>query len=163
TLALGWLMSEAFVFGVFGWFPGAVRNYTGLSWPIVLTATVILAPLLQPQFLVCALARHIAQRRGAPMWRVALVSAAAYSAADWASPKLFFDPLGHGFYASTLMRQAADLAGAHGLTFALVAANECVVAATKRWQDDAASLRRIVPPLACAAGIAAALVMYGVV
>ena len=162
ALGSGCLMSEAFVFAVFSWFPGALRDYGGAPWAVVVPVTALLAPLLQPQFLACALARQAAQRRRAAAWRIALVSAAAYSAADWACPKLFFDTLGHGVYASVLMRQAADLAGAHGLTFALVAANECVLAAVTARRDGAAGVHRAVVSLGCAAGIAGALLGYGV-
>jgi hypothetical protein len=44
---------------------------------------------------------------------------------------LFADTLGQGLFASSLLPQAADLIGARGLTFVLILANECVLAALR--------------------------------
>ena len=61
----GLFMSVAFVAFVFPWFPEAAAAYADTSslllWPLFL----LLAPLLQPQFLVFALVRF-AVRRAAP-------------------------------------------------------------------------------------------------
>jgi len=62
ALALGWLMCEAFVLAVFAWLPSAIANYTGASWFVALGVVVLVAPLLQPQFLLFALARQLARR-----------------------------------------------------------------------------------------------------
>jgi apolipoprotein N-acyltransferase len=146
------VMCAAFVLTVFGWFAEGIRTYTGAPWPAVLLVVLLLAPLLEPQFVTFALARHLARRRGFSPVRVALAGACVYVGTEWAFPKLFADTLGHGLYASAWMRQAADLAGAHGLTFVLVLANECALAAARR--------RALVPAL-CVAASVVALLGYG--
>jgi apolipoprotein N-acyltransferase len=162
ALGLGLLMSVAFTLAVFWWFVPAIAGYTGVAWPVALTALVLLAPFLQPQFLGLAAARHLVRIRGASGWHVALTSALAYVATEWVYPKLFGDTIGHGFYASALMRQAADLTGAHGLTFVLVLANECVLAATQGLADPGGMrLRRVAAPIACVAALVVGLLGYG--
>ncbi len=118
-------MCEAFVLVVFSWLPSAIQNYTGAPWAFALFVVVVLAPLLEPQFIAFALARHLAQRASVRPSIGLLAGAGVYVGSEWAFPKLFADTLGHGLYASALLRQAADIAGAHGLTFLLIVANEC--------------------------------------
>jgi len=168
VLLTGVAMSAAFVLGVFGWFAGAIQSYTGLAWPLALLLLVLLAPLLQPQFLVFALARHRARRAagGALGLRAVLAGAGAYVGTEWAFGKLFADTLGHGLYASAWMRQAADLAGAHGLTFVLLLGNECARAAVRGAAARGSGRARLGRALAPAAGVAAlasALLLYGAV
>ncbi len=177
ALAAGLLMCAAFVLLVFSWFPSAIQNYSGVPWMLSLLVVALLAPLIEPQFVTFALARHLARRsrtqstqRGR-FWRTALVGACVYVGTEWASPKLFADTLGHGLYASALMRQAADVAGAHGLTFVLLVANECVLAALHAVISDGRNaagadarrhhLLRALAPAACAAALAAGLLSYG--
>jgi apolipoprotein N-acyltransferase len=158
ALAAGWLMSVVFTLAVFWWFIDAVAGYAEaprLAGVLVILAT---APLLQPQLLVHALARHLARRRRAPWWHVASFSACAYVAAEWALPKLFADTLGHGFLAADHLRQAADLVGAGGLTLALLLANDGLLAA---WQRR--GTRAALPPLAAVALLVTALWSYGAV
>src|SRR5262249_3083756 len=103
-----------------------------------------LAPLLQPQLLAFAVARHVARRRGAGGARVALAGAFAWVGTEWACPKLFGDTLGYGLWPCAWMRQAADVAGVPGLTLVLLLGNECVLAAT-RALTGAAPRRALVP------------------
>ena len=178
ALAAGLLMCEAFVLAVFSWFPSALQNYTGWPWTLALLVTVAVAPLMEPQFLLFALARHVAKRDATRWWYAGLVGACAYVGSESALPKLFGDTLGHGLYASALIRQAADVAGAHGLTFALIVANECGLAALRGatappFPVTAVSkagtgrssvgtrLRNAVAPAACVAALAVALLGYG--
>jgi apolipoprotein N-acyltransferase len=140
ALAAGVLMSEAFTLAVFAWFIGAVAGYADAPWPVGLAVVIATAPLIQPQFIACAAARWLARRRGAGPWRIALTGACAYVGAEWALPKLFADTLGHGFLATARLRQAADLVGAHGLTFLLVLANEAVLLSWRSRREPA--LRR---------------------
>ncbi len=170
ALGLGLLMSVAFVAAVFGWFAGAIAAYTGappaLAWLLLLLA----APLVQPQLVTFALARHLARTRGtasrgaAGAWQVALVGACVYVGTEWAMPKLFRDTLGYGLHSSTWMRQAADLSGAHVLTLVLVLANECALAlarAATAGSRARATLRRAVGPASCGAALVLALMAYG--
>ena len=157
ALAAGVLMCEAFALVVFSWFPSAIQNYTALAWPLALLLVVLVAPLLEPQFIAFALAHHLARRHRAHWWHPALVGACIYVGTEWALPKLFADTLGQALYASVLMRQAADLAGAHGLTFILLIGNACVLAALRL----AVAPRRAVTPVAMLAALILGLCAYG--
>jgi apolipoprotein N-acyltransferase len=156
ALAAGLGLSVAFVGTVFWWFAPAIAGYTGAPLAVAAAVLVLLAPLLQPQFPVTALAWHLVRRRGAGLAHATAAGATAYVGAEWALPKLFADTIGHGFLASALLRQAADVAGAPGLTLVLVAANGAVLAAVRR-------PRRALVPLGLVAGTIAVLVTYGAV
>src|SRR5204862_229130 len=151
--AAGLLMSLAFVLAVFGWFAAAIGTYTGAPSPVALVLLLAAAPLLEPQLLAFALARHLARRAAFGFWRATLACACAYVGSEWALPKLFGDTLGHGLYASAWMRQAADLAGAAGLTFLLVVANECALAGL-RGLVAGPGLRRALAPAPCVVTLA---------
>jgi apolipoprotein N-acyltransferase len=73
-------------------------------------------------------------------------------------PRLLGDTLGHGLYPSRLLRQAADLGGAAGLTLLLLLANEGIAAALAH---RAGGLRAMVRPLTLAAAVPALLAAYG--
>jgi len=188
ALASGLLMSLAFVLLLFGWFPSAIQNYSGGSWVLALLLLVLLAPLLEPQFVTFAVARHLAQERAQTtdnraqsgsrggFWRTALLGACVYVGTEWAIPKLFADTLGHGLYPSALMRQAADIAGAHGLTFVLIVANECVLAMMRvasplshspplpeAATGERTGLRAVVAPMGCVIALVVGLLVYGTV
>lgn len=157
TLANAALMSVAFVAAVFYWFGAAIGAYIGAS---ASTATLVLlacAPLLQPQFLAYAAVRQWAGRRHGPVLR-ALAAASAWVACEWLVPKLLGDTLAHGLYPSALLRQAADLGGAAGLTVALLLVNEAVLAAIQRRREGTRALAK---PLAAAALIVVCLAAYG--
>jgi apolipoprotein N-acyltransferase len=157
TVAAGWVMCEAFVLAVFSWLPSAIQNYTSASWLASLGVVIVVAPLLQPQFIVFALVRRLAQPNG--LWCRALVGACAYVGTEWAFPKLFADTLGHGLYASALLRQAADLAGAPGLTFVLIIANESALEMVSRKARGRAPLQHA----ACIAALVLSLLGYGAI
>jgi apolipoprotein N-acyltransferase len=161
TLAAGLLMSAAFTLAVFWWFVAAVAGYAEVPWGVGLAVVLLAAPLIQPQFIVFALARQLARGRGAGPWRTALIGATAYVGAEWALPKLFADTIGHGFLASPLLRQAADLTGAHGLTFVLLIANECILRLRRATRGVATD--RIIPAVAVLASMIASLACYGTV
>ncbi len=166
-------MSGCFTLAVFGWFAPAIRTYTGLPLGAAIVALGLAGPLVQPQFPAFAVARRLARRRMGAL-RAAFVCACLYVGAEWALPKLFGDTLGHGLYASRWMRQAADVAGAPGLSLVLVAAN---IAAAEAWRalagEEAAGarsgvrpalrarLRRACPPALAIAGLVALLTGYG--
>ena len=162
AIAAGLLMSAAFAVAVFGWFASAIRTYTGAPLGVGLLVVLLLSPVLEPQLVVFALARHVARSRGRGFWRTALVGAGAYVGAEWAFPKVFADTLGYGLYPSAWMRQAADLGGVPGLTFVLVVANECVGAVTTGLVRRA-PLARLVGPAAGATALALGLLGYGAV
>ena len=159
---VGLLMSVASVAALFPWFPSMIADYAGASWWVGAVAMVVLAPVLEPQFVTAPIARYLAG--SSPRWRVAVVGAGVYVGTEWAFPKLMADTLGYPLHASREMRQAADLFGAHGLTFALVLGNESVLAflqAVVRRRRGAARTRDALLPAACLGAIVAGLVAYG--
>jgi apolipoprotein N-acyltransferase len=173
ALAAGLVLSAVFTVAVFGWFAGAIQTYTGLSFAAALPLLALFGPLLQPQFPVFAVARHVARRRGHhAFWLTALMGALVYVGTEWAWPKLFGDTLGHGLYASLWMRQAADVAGAPGLTVVLLIANACVLEGVRVMMSATAGggaaamprrLRSALAPVACIVVLAVALLAYGAV
>ena len=157
ALLNGVLMSVAFVAAVFGWFGAAIGAYTGVGALPATAVMVVLAPLLQPQFVVFALVRHIVGRRHGPVLR-ALAAASAWVACEWMAPKLLGDTLGHGLFPSEVLRQVADLGGAAGLTFLLLLVNEAVVAVVGRRSEGVPALLK---PLAMGAAVVACMTAYG--
>lgn len=157
SLASGLVMAFAFVAAIFAWFGAAIGGFTGIGALPGTAALLLLAPVMQPQLLAFALARHLAGRRHGAFVR-ALAGASAWVACEWALPKLLGDTLAHGLFPSALLRQAADVGGAAGLTFALVLVNEAIAGALARRQQGA---RALGVPLAGAAAIVMALGAYG--
>ena len=150
-------MSIAFTAAVFAWFGLAIGAYTGIGSTTGVVALLVLAPLLQPQFIAFALIRHLVGRRHGPMLR-ALAAAAAWVGCEWLWPKLLGDSLGHGLYPSPLLRQFADIAGVAGITFLLILANEAVAALITRRREGA---RAWVLPLTALVAILVAMPGYG--
>ncbi len=167
TLLNAWVMSVALTGAMFAWFGLALGRYAQVDEALGLGLLLLLAPLFQPQVLVFALVRHLAlrhfalRRHGVAVG--ALAGGAAWVATEWALPKLLGDTLGHGLYPSTLLRQAADLGGAAGLTLLLLLANEALRAAWARRADfeRAGGVRAIARPLALAALVPLLLAGYG--
>lgn len=157
TLLGAYAMSVAFTAAVFAWFGTAIGSYTQLGAGTGLAVLLIAAPLFQPQFLAFALVRHVAGRRHGPFLR-ALAGTAAWVATEWLVPRLLGDTLGYGLYPSRLLRQAADVGGAAGLTVLLLLANEAVAAALARRADG---VRAMAKPLALAALAPLLLAGYG--
>jgi apolipoprotein N-acyltransferase len=157
TLLCAYAMSVAFTAAVFAWFGVAIGSYTQVGAATGLSVLLLAAPLFQPQFLAFALVRYFAGRRYGHFLR-ALAGAAAWVATEWLVPKLLDDTLGYGLYPSRLLRQAADVGGAAGLTILLLLANEGVAAALARRADG---VRAIAKPLALAALVPLLLAVYG--
>ncbi|MBL8341072.1 MAG: apolipoprotein N-acyltransferase [Rubrivivax sp.] len=87
-----------------------------------------------------------------------LTATAAWVAAEWIVPKLLGDTLGHGLYPARLLRQAADVGGAAGLTLLLLLANIGIAVALGRRRQG---VRSKAAPLVLAALVPAALATYG--
>jgi apolipoprotein N-acyltransferase len=158
VIAASALLSLVFVAAVFGWFATGIAAWAQLpawqGWLVLLLVT----PVIQPQVVVWSVWRALLRRRGVAGAALVAASACAYVAADAFLPKLFADTFGHGLFPARRLRQAADLAGAHGLTLALLAGNECVAAA---WRARPRGWRGAARPLAVLAAIAGALLAYG--
>jgi apolipoprotein N-acyltransferase len=151
------VMSVALTGAMFAWFGLAMGRYAQVHEAAGLGLLLLLAPLFQPQLLTFALVRHLARRRwGAVIG--ALAGGAAWVATERALPKLLGDTLGHGLYPSALLRQAADLGGAAGLTLLLLLANEALCAS---WSRRAHGVRAVARLLALAALVPLLLAGYG--
>jgi apolipoprotein N-acyltransferase len=163
ALLSGVALSVSFTAALFGWFPGALQSYSGAPLVLCWLALLVLAPLMELQFITFALARyHLrkAPQEGPRAFGYAtLTGALVYVGTEWLCPKLFAETLGQGLYASESLRQGADLAGTHGLTLLLLLGNECVLAAGKVLvaQGPRAGFRRALVPL----GVLATLVLGG--
>jgi len=163
ALGLGAAMAVAFELAVFGWFADSMATYAGAPPAAMLALLALAAPLLQPQLVTFAAVRYLARRRRGPAG-AALAGACAYVGTEWACGKLFADTLGYCLHGSVWMRQAADVAGAPGLTLVLVLANECVRGALRGARaggTPAARVRGVLAPVAVAAALVAALLGYG--
>lgn len=157
ALLRAYAMTLGFTAAAFAWFGTAIGLYAQIGAPAGVGLILLGAPLVQPQFLVFALVRHVARRRhGAVVG--ALAGAAAWAATEWLVPKLLGDTLGYGLHPSTLMRQGAALGGAAGLTVLLLLSNEaCAAALARRGQG----MRAVGRPLAVAALLPLLLAAYG--
>lgn len=158
ALIAGLALSIGYVAGALAWFGPAVGAYTGIGAVAGIALLLAAAPLLQAQVLAFVVARRLAAaRHGAVV--VSLAGAAAWVGCEWAWPKLLGDTLGHGLAPATVLRQAADLGGAAGLTVLLLLANEAFAhalrGATRREPREALA------GFALAAGLVAALWGYG--
>ncbi len=157
TLVGAWLMSMALVATTFYWFGAAIGGFTGLGTVAGTAVLLVLAPVMQPQVVAFALTRHLVGRKYGVVVR-SLAGASAWVACEWALPKLLGDTLGHGLFHSVLLRQAADLGGAAGLTFLLILVNECAaLAIVNRGRGP----RAIALPLATATVVVLGVAAYG--
>ncbi|MEG3788899.1 apolipoprotein N-acyltransferase [Lysobacter sp. CCNWLW3] len=159
VLANAALMSIAFMAAAFHWFGAAIGAYTGVGAATATLALLVLAPLLQPQFIAYALVRQWAGRRYGPLLR-ALAAASAWLACECLLPKLLGDTLGHGLLPSAVLRQVADLGGAAGITLLLLLVNEALALAVEQRKRGARALFR---PLLLAAAVVTAMAGYGLV
>ncbi|MFO1328122.1 MAG: apolipoprotein N-acyltransferase [Rubrivivax sp.] len=157
VLASATLMAVAFTAAVFPWFGAAIGRFSGTGEAAGMAALLLAAPLLQPPFIAFALARHGSLRAHGP-GAAAAAGAAAWVATEWVWPKLLGDTLGHGLYPSPLLRQAAELGGAAGLTLVLLLSNQALLAA---WQRRAQGARALAAPLAAAVALPLLLALHG--
>jgi len=128
TFFAGLLMSAALVITCYYWLPAAIHDYSGAQWGICLLVVLLLAPLLEPQFVALAMARRLVRTGKFGVMPLApLAGAFAYVGVEWAVPKLFPVSLGHPLFGSNLLRQGADVAGVFGLSFIILLANDCVL------------------------------------
>ncbi|MGY6553386.1 MAG: apolipoprotein N-acyltransferase [Wenzhouxiangella sp.] len=133
----GSLMALAYVFGVGYWIPSMIHAFTGIPWFFALLITIVGAPLIQPQFVAYAVARHMAANAHSILRLPAapLAAAFAFVAIDWGFPKVFSDTLGDNLLGALWLRQSADLIGALGLSLVVLLANECLYALWKAWRQ----------------------------
>jgi apolipoprotein N-acyltransferase len=160
VLASGVAMAIAFELAVFGWFAVAITDYTGAPVMVHVALLALVAPVLQLQFVTTAVARAYIRRQRRGVLAQVLVTAAAYVATESIAPKLFGDTLGYPLHGAVWLRQAADLSGVPGLTFAVVTVNAALRAAT-----EALAVKRhgraVLAPLVAAVLCVLALAGYG--
>lgn len=146
ALLAGTFMSVTYHLSVAYWTPSAIHDFTGTPWVLALVFSILIAPLVQLQFVSYALARFLLQRSFRRTTRgVAAVGAAcAYVATEWYVPQVFADSLGYWLYGSAWLRQGADVAGVLGLTLVLLLANECCHAVLRGlWADRSRAKRAV--------------------
>lgn len=160
TLLSAWAMSVAYTAAVFAWLGGGIGAYTQIGAGAGLALLLLAAPLFQPQIIVFAVTRQLVGPTHGPALR-ALAACAAWVSAEWLLPRLLGDTLGHGLHPSPLLRQAAELGGATGLTLLLLLANEAIAAALARRRSS--GWRAAAAPLGLAAAIPLLLAGYGAV
>jgi apolipoprotein N-acyltransferase len=158
TLLSAWAMSVAYTAAAFAWLGGGIGAYTQIGAGAGLALLLLAAPLFQPQIIVFALVRQLIGCAHGPALR-ALAACAAWVSAEWLLPRLLGDTLGHGLQPSALLRQAAELGGATGLTLLLLLANEAVAAALARRRSS--GWRAAAAPLGLAAVVPLLLAGYG--
>ncbi len=163
---LGVGMAVAFELAVFGWFSLAIADYAGTSVALVALLQGIASPLLQPQFVTVAVLRtYVRQRRPDAVLAIVLITAATYVATESVTPKLFGDTLGYPLYGAPWLRQGADVTGVPGLTFLIVAVNECWQAAARafgaRGEAVAGVRYRVGVPVAAGFALVLGLAGYG--
>ncbi len=153
----GVAMSTGFTIAALWWFGAAFGAYVGLAPGTGIALMLLAAPLLQPQWIVFAVVRHVWRQRHSAS-SAALVGAAAWIGCEWLLPKLLGDTLGHGLQPALLFRQLADLGGGAALTVLLLLCNEAIAQAMQRGRHGA---RRALRPLAVASLLLAATAGYG--
>lgn len=154
--------------GGFYWVGYVLMEFGGVSIWFGIAGLLVFCLFNQAQFMAFAAFWRWYTLRHAkvPALLKMLTLVAAYTAIDWLIPKLFRDTLGHSLYASGWLRQAADVGGAHLLTLVIVAVNyglwklaeSLLVSRTSKRK----SLRPLIPELATAFGLFAALLTYGI-
>lgn len=157
SLLNAYAMSLAFTAAVFAWFGTAIGSYTQVGAASGMAVLLLGAPLFQPQFFAFALVRYMTGRRFGPALRT-FAGASAWVSTEGLVPRLLGDTLGHGLYPSQLLRQAADVGGAAGLTFLLLLTNDGVAMALAGRVDG---VRQMVKPLVFAAMVPMLLAGYG--
>lgn len=133
ALVQGLWLSFLMTLGGFSWVAFVLHQFAGLPWAVAIIGLLLFGLICQPQFLIFAPAftffhkRLDASRRtGLTMLAAGAFFALTYSGVDWILPKLFVDTLGHSFYQAHRLRQAADIGGAHLLTFIVLLVNYAI-------------------------------------
>jgi apolipoprotein N-acyltransferase len=108
--------------GGFFWIAYVIQQFGGLPWAVAILMLLLFSLIGQPQWMIFGpiargtLGSALREDRGRAL--VLLIwLALAYTALDWAVPKLFRDTFGHHMAAHENLRMNARWAGAYGLTF----------------------------------------------
>lgn len=157
--------------GGFYWVASVLREFGGLPWALAILGLFLYSLGGQPQFLIFGpiyshLKKTNLKKNPRSSVAFAVLMALLYTGIDWILPKLFVDTLGHAFYASPKMRQAADLGGAALLTFLVYFVNDTLWEAYKalrrrREHSFLPALRSLLPQIALALSFVGAIWVYG--
>ncbi|HLL52060.1 MAG TPA: apolipoprotein N-acyltransferase [Myxococcaceae bacterium] len=162
ALWAGVALGASFTVSIVGWFPSVLEGYSGAPRVLCWIGFVLLAPLLQVQFITFALVLWHARRRGMGPVRTAFLGAFVYVATEYLFPKMFPDTLGYALADSSWLRQGADVAGVQGLTFVAVLANLCAAAVAKTLlAQRGRPSRLLLRPLAAMAALVLGTAGYG--
>lgn len=127
--ALGWLAGALFHVGLLAWLPATIARAQAVAWPTALAWFAVFVGYHALQFalaLPCARLGRTAPER-------VVVAAAGWVCLEWAFPKVFPWSLGATLGPHPLLRQGADLFGAHGLAGAIVLVNALLAEALIGW------------------------------
>ena len=151
---LGWLTGAVFYAGLLVWLPSTIARMEGVGWmaAVTLSSLFVAAHALQ-----VALAALGARLGCSPATRI-VATTAAWVLLEYGFPKVFPWSLGAALGPHPLLRQAADLAGAHGLAALVVAINAAIAEAIASWSD---SRIRAGAELALAAVLIIGAAVYG--
>jgi apolipoprotein N-acyltransferase len=117
-----WLYALLFHTAVAWWSAGAVQEFTHWPWWVGYTIVFLLSAFEHAYWAAIAALRHVLHRRYGV--RPLFWTPVAFMALDAAWPKFFPSTIGNELYSMPVLKQAADLTGALGLTGILVATNE---------------------------------------
>lgn len=132
VFALGLALSFGMTLGGFYWVGYVLHQFAGLPWIVSGLGLSLFGLICQPQFPLASVALVYALRRThrdpgtkyhAPSLIFWITCAAAYTAVDFALPKLFVDSLGHSLHRAQGLKQIAEYGGVAPLTFLLVLGN----------------------------------------
>ena len=165
---LNFLMS----LGAFYWVGYVLHEYGELPYWVSAIGLLLFACICQWQFCVFAVLHFKIQPRLRQLSPIGilhgiLLLSFLYAGLDWALPKLFRDTLGHSLYASSYLRQAADLGGAFLLTWMIFLVNSVIFHGILFWTSREEpsllpALRKLGPSLLLAALLFTAQLNYGI-
>lgn len=152
--ALGWIAGAIFHLGLVAWLVPTIVRLQDCSTATALALFALYVAYHALQFgLAASCARLAAPGRGA-----VIAATAGWVLVEWAFPKVLPWSLGATFGPHPLLRQAADLAGAPGLSAQIVATNALLAEAARRWHPRPG---RAAPALTGAAISLFASIVYG--
>jgi apolipoprotein N-acyltransferase len=129
--ALGWLTGALFHAGLVPWLPAVIARTQAVAWPAAALLAALFVALHALQFAAVAAVAWAVRHAGAGC----LAVAAAWVLLEHGFPQVLPWSLGATLGPHPLLRQGADLVGAHGLAALLVACSALVADATARWSS----------------------------
>ena len=152
--ALAWITGVVFHAGLLAWLPQAIVHWLDVRWPPAIALFVCYVGYHALQFAGAALC---ARAGDAAATRIA-ATVAGWVLLEWGFPKVLPWSLGATLGPHPLLRQAADVAGVHGLSALVVSINALLAEAQANW--SARPLESGVE-LTCAALLLIATAGYG--